>query len=187
MPERVTLEAMDAIRPLAVAAVTEYARRLRSLRYCDLRLELSEGKGSASENGHPKGSNEDYGFSLGVRVLAGRDIVAAGYVGRMLGSADLGRLEQVMREAIQSSHCRALASAQRKAAGRSRFGSLGESLSSTELAPIPVHHETIAARYRTDPRSVPLKEVEALAVEVSRQVASGSQQVCTTWCRRPPC
>ncbi len=177
MPQRVTVDSMESIRPLAVAAVTEYARRLRFLHYCDLRLEISEGKGSAAENGQEKSSSEDYGLSLGVRVLAGRNAVAPGYVGRMLGSVDMDRLEQVMREAIQSAHRRALASAERKATGRSRFGALGDSLYSTQLAPIPIRQDTVSAVYRVDPRTVPLERVERIAVEASRSVAAVSNQV----------
>ena len=177
MAQRVDVEYMERIKPLAHAAVTEYARRLRYLRYCDLRLEISEGKGATAENGQEKGGSEDYGFALGVRVLAGRDTVAPGYVGRTLGSLDMDRLEQVMRETIRSAHRRALASAERKAMGRRRFAALGESLYSTELAPVPIHQATLSADYQMDPRTIGLKEVEGLVVEASRGVASVSNQV----------
>ncbi|MSQ41167.1 MAG: TldD/PmbA family protein [Dehalococcoidia bacterium] len=177
MPQRVTVDSMESIRPLARAAVTEYARRLRFLHYCDLRLEISEGKGASAENGQEKSSSEDYGLSLGVRVLAGRTTVAPGYVGRMLGAVDMDRLEQVMREAIQSAHRRALASAERKATGRSSFGALGDSLYSTQLAPIPIRQDTIRPVYRVDPRTVPLEQVAKMAVGASRIVAAVSNQV----------
>ena len=177
MPQKLAIEDMERIKPIAYATVTEYARQLRNLRYCDLRLEISEGKAATAENGQEKASSEDYAFSLGVRVLAGREVIAPGYFGQMLGSADTDRLGRVLQEAVRSAHRRALASAERKAAARRALAALGDSLYSTELAPIPVRQETIHAVYQVDPRAVRLEVVEGMAVDASKAVAGLSRQV----------
>ena len=47
MSSRVTLEAVDDFRSDVVAVVRDYARRLKHLRYADIRVEVSEGKAAA--------------------------------------------------------------------------------------------------------------------------------------------
>ena len=74
--EPITLELIDRATPTATAVVTEYARRLRGLRYCDVRLEVAEHRSSTAEDGKEKRSAQDYRFNLGVRVLAGDPLAA---------------------------------------------------------------------------------------------------------------
>jgi len=169
MPHTITIETLDALRDRAVAVITEEARRLRGLRYADLRLEVSEGQAAAAENGTEKFSSRDYGLSLGVRVIAGGRATAAGYFGRQLGAADLPSFHTVLRDALGHAHRRALASARQKLHAR-RLGLLGEAITDTVLAPIPVRQAVVPARYEIDPRSVPLEKVLALALEASKAI-----------------
>ena len=83
---------------------------------------------AAAENGASKFSGEDYGFSFGVRVLAGERMVAPGYFGRSLGAADLDSLEKILREGIEKAYRRAMANGELKATVREKFGGLGDSL-----------------------------------------------------------
>ena len=53
MPAKVTTEVIPQIREMACELVRRSSRRLRHLRYCDLRIEVGEGKGAAAENGIP--------------------------------------------------------------------------------------------------------------------------------------
>src|SRR3990170_6353698 len=98
MPARVTVDGIPQVRSMACELVARSSRRLRHLRYCDLRIEVGEGKGAVAENGMDKFSGEDYGFSFGVRVIAGEKVAAPGYAGEMVGSSDLPRLSQRLRE-----------------------------------------------------------------------------------------
>src|SRR3972149_10535977 len=98
MPQSITIGIIDDIQGMARSLVTEYAPRLRHFYYADIRLEVGEGKGAASENGMDKFSGEDYGFSFGVRVLAGDKTIAPGHFGQQVGAADLPLLAERLRQ-----------------------------------------------------------------------------------------
>ena len=175
--EPITLEAIDRATPIALAVATEYARRLRHLHHCDIRLEVGQHRFSVAEDGKEKRCGQDYSFSLGIRVLAGDPLAAAGYYGQQLGSADAQDLESLLRAAVRHAHQRALANARGKAAAGGRFSALGGSFKSTRLAPVPSRQEVVSPVFRIDPLSVPLHEVLKLVRETSREVSALSNQV----------
>jgi TldD protein len=169
---RVSVDLIDSLAPMVETRVREAARRLPHLRYADVRLEVSEGKGAGAENGTPKYSGDDYGFALGARVLAGDRMVAPGYVGQTLGTADLDDLDRIVREALERAYRRAMVNGEMKADAREKFGALGEALADTRLHPIEVRQDTVAAVYRIDPRTLALADMVRYATDVSRQVAA---------------
>jgi len=169
---RVSVDLIDSVTPMIETRVREAVRRLPHLRYADIRLEITEAKGAGSENGTPKFSGDDYGFSLGARVLAGDRMIAPGYVGQTLGTADLAELDRIVREALERAYRRAMVNGEMKADAREKFGALGESLADTRLHPIDVRQDTVAAVYRVDPRTMSLAEMVRYATDVSRQVAA---------------
>ncbi len=168
MASRVTLEAIDAFRDDVASVIHDYARRLRGLRYADVRVEVSEGKAAAVENGSEKYSAEDYGFVYGVRAVSGKDIGASGFYSGMLGAADLPNIAAILKSAVKHAHDRAMANAAAKWAARERFTKLGGALTDVRLAPIDVETATIDARYESDPRRVSLDEVVRTARETSK-------------------
>lgn len=162
---RVTVESLGRFRGNLQSLVAEKTKALPSLRYCDLRIEVREEKRAVAENGAEKGSSEDYTFDFGVRVVAGGRISSSGYYGRVLGTTDLDRLEEIVWDGIRQAHNRARASARQKSQMRGRFAHLGASLTSSDLAPVTVHQATVPATYTTDPRQVPLADTIAMAVD----------------------
>lgn len=177
MVEQVSVEFLDQAKAVIFSEANSYARRLRGLRHCDIRLEVGEVRACAAENGMEKQSSQDYSFSMGVRVLAGDSVVAPGYYGGLLGAADANNFPKVVRQAVRHAYERARANAEAKAATKSRFGALGDSLKSTSLAPVTPGKAVAPAIYRLDPRSVPLPKVVRLATDCSKAVASVSNQV----------
>jgi TldD protein len=171
MPHGIETRLVDRIAPLAAELVTARARSLADLRYADLRIEVSEGKYAAAENGVSKSSGDDYGFAFGIRVLAGRRMAAPGYFGQTLGASDLPHLERVLLDALQAAYRRAMANAELKAEVKGKFGPLGDSLSDTRLCPVQVRQETVPPVFEVDPRAVPLDEMVRFTTDVSRQVA----------------
>src|SRR5439155_19855628 len=137
----------------------EYARTRRDLQYADVRVEVGEGLAAVAENGSEKYSGQDYGFSFGIRVIAGDRVAAPGYYGRQIGRADLNNLHALLKEGLDHAHQRALANSRLKQDTKSRFIGLGESLYSTTLAPIEIHRDLVPAEYKVDPRSVDLGEM----------------------------
>jgi len=162
----ISVDLIDTVTPIAQERVRQ-ARRLPHLRYADLRL----------ENGTPKFSGDDYGFSLGVRVLAGERMIAPGYVGQVLGTADVAELDRIIQEAIERAYRRAMVNGEMKADAREKYGALGAALADTHLHPIPALEDTVAAVYRVDPRTVDLAEMVRYATDVSRQVAAVDARV----------
>ena len=172
MTVKITTDLIEQIKPLAESLVTTFARNLAHLRYADLRVEIVEGKAAAAENGASKFSGEDYAFAIGVRVLAGDRMVAPGYFGRALGTADLPNIEKILKEGIVSAYRRAMANGELKAAAREKFGSLGDSLVDTRLHPIDVRRDVVQPEYEMDPRSMDLAEMVRYTTDVSKQVAA---------------
>jgi TldD protein len=155
----------------------EAARRLPGLAYADVRLAVVEGRTAAAENGSPRSSAADAACAAGVRALAGDRTVAPGWVGIVIGAADLPRLEALLAGALERAYRRAAANAEGKAAAREKFGPLGEALADTRLHPIEVRRAIVPAVYRVDPRSVPLPEMVAFVTDVSRAVTASHPAV----------
>ena len=175
--QRIEIDFLEKVRSQIVSLVTEDARRLAGLRYCDVRMQVKEEKGAVAENGNEKASAEDYAFDFGVRVIAGGRVASPGYYGGVLGAADAGRIQQVVWHGIREAHQRARASARMKGMARSRFGVLGESLYDSSLAPVAVARDTVPAIYRVDPRTVPLGDVVKMAVDSCKAAQGAGNQV----------
>jgi predicted Zn-dependent protease len=177
MPPTVTVDILDRMRPSLASLVGERAKRLRGLQYCDLRIQVKEEKGAVAENGSEKTSGEDYSFDFGVRVIAGGRLSASGYYGRILGAADASNIAEVVWEGIQQAHQRATASARLKNLSRGRFGSLGDSLASADLAPVTIIQDAVPAVYTVDPRGVPLRDTVAMAVDGCKAAQGQSDRI----------
>ena len=177
MPPPVTVDILDRMRANLASLIAEKAKKLPDMVYCDLRVEVREEKGAVAENGNEKASAEDYVFDFGVRAIAGAGTSAAGYFGRILGSADASNMEAVVWDGILQAHQRARSSARLKRATRKRFGSLGESITATELAPVAVVNDTVPATYTMDPRSVPLSDAVQMAVDGCKAVQDQSDRI----------
>ncbi|HZS34881.1 MAG TPA: TldD/PmbA family protein [Methylomirabilota bacterium] len=171
MPRAVTTGAIDALAPAIADLCTGWAARaLPDLVHADVRLAVTEAKMAAAENGEPKFASDDYACALGVRVLARRRAVAAGYAGQTLGAADLPRLAGIVREAMRRAHGRAIASAEGKAQVRAELAPLGASLADTRLGAVPPARDRVPARYGRDPRAVPLDEIVRVTTDIAREV-----------------
>ncbi len=170
MPERVTIDVIPQIREAVFDLVSSYPKAKRACRYADVRIEASEGKVAVAENGMDKFSGEDYGFAFGVRVIAGDRVSAPGYVGEMVGSSDLPRLNELLRDALDHAYERAIANARAKDGARSRYGTLGDALRDVRLAKIDVRQDTIDATYEMDPRELPLEDAVKYVRDVSERV-----------------
>src|SRR5262245_11132957 len=109
MARGITIELIDRTKELAADLCASAARTLPDLVHADVRLEVTESKTASVENGEPKFANDDYACTFGVRMLAGRRMVGAGYLGRVLGAADLPRLAEILREALARAYRRAVA------------------------------------------------------------------------------
>jgi TldD protein len=159
------------------ALLREARQRLPSLTYADIRLAVVEARTASAENGSSRSSAEEASCSAGVRVLAGERMIAPGWIGIVIGAADLPNLETLLRDALERAYRRAAANAEGKATAREKFGALGEALADTRLHPIDVRQAIVPAVYRVDPRSVPLGEMVAFATDVSRAVAAAAPAV----------
>ena len=165
------IDLIDRVAPVAEELVHAAKRRLPHLAHADLRLEVTQGKYAGAENGGAKASGDDYGLTVGVRVLAGNRTIAPGYVGRTLGAADADDLPRILEDALEQAWRRADVNAEMKADARGKFGALGEALADTRLHPVEIRRDTIAAVYEIDPRAVELSAMIRDTTDVSRRLA----------------
>ncbi|PYO22807.1 MAG: TldD/PmbA family protein, partial [Candidatus Rokuibacteriota bacterium] len=111
----ITVDLIDRARENVPALLADARRRLPHLAYADLRLEVTESRHAIAENGAERSSGDDYACTAGARVLAGDRSVAPGWLGIVLGAADVADLEARLREALERAYRRAMANAEHKA------------------------------------------------------------------------
>ncbi|MBI2964943.1 MAG: TldD/PmbA family protein [Chloroflexi bacterium] len=177
MAMRVGIEFLDRARTIAREVVTAYGAKLPHMRECDVRIEIGVGKGAVAENGNVKRAGEDYGFAIGVHALAGKGALASGYVGKQLGTSDVGRFDSILKESLATAHARAVASADAKVRVKSRFTAAGSSIASLEWAPVRIDQKTIPATYKVDPMSVALGTVQEATLDGSKLIGGLDQSV----------
>jgi TldD protein len=177
----ITTDLVDGVKDAMGELCAQWALTLPDLAYADLRLEVTQAKTVGTENGEPKAASDDYTCGIGVRVLAGRRMIGAGYVGRALGAADLPRLHDIVREAIASAHRRARANGEAKADVREALPGLGQSLVDTRLAAVPVARDTVPATYRMDPRTTALSTMLQETVDVARELRALDRRLTYTY------
>src|SRR5439155_1637062 len=132
---------IDRARENVPALLADARRRLPHLAYADLRLEVTESRHAIAENGAERSSGDDYACTAGVRVLAGDRSVAPGWLGIVLGAADVADLEARLREALERAYRRAMANAEYKASAREKFGPLGATLAELKLHTVDVRRD----------------------------------------------
>ena len=177
MPQPITVETLDGIRASLAPLITERAKKLPGMLYCDLRISVREEKGAVAENGSEKASTEDYVFDFGIRAIAGARMSAAGYFGQILGSTDVSNIENVVWQGIRQAHQRARSSARLKGVTKGRYPGLGDNIQSTELAPVAIIKATVPAAYTLDPRAVPLIDTVKLAVDGCKGLQGQSSSI----------
>lgn len=175
--KRITTALIDEIKEDLTYLVHQSKGELPDCHYIDLRVEAGEGQGAAAQDGMMKFSIRDYSLSYGVRVIAGRGILAPGYFGQTLGVADTDNLPRIIGDGLSKAYQRAIASSRFKSERKSHWGVLGGALWSTELAPIEVCQDTIPAVYNISPLDVPLEQISKLVQEVSSAVSSYDSRV----------
>src|SRR5207244_4668556 len=100
----ITVETLDSIKRMAADLARRAPKSLRHCRYADLRLEITEVKSATAENGAGKASQDDFVFGFCIRVFAGDQLIAPGYFGHRLGSADLPRLHILLRSGLRHAY-----------------------------------------------------------------------------------
>jgi TldD protein len=177
MGQKVNIALIDKTKDKLSNLILEARNRLENCSYADLRVTVSEGQQASAQDGMMKFSLRDYTLSYGLRVIAGKGILAPGYFGETLGAADVDNLPDVIRSGLRQAYERAIANSKMKNTRKSRWETLGQSLWSNELAPVKVCQDKIPGVYKVSPLDVSLNEVTKLAQEVSKAVASYDSRV----------
>lgn len=177
MGQKVNIDLIGKTKDKLSDIVREARSKLKDCSYIDLRVRVSEGQQAVAQDGMMKWSIRDYDLSYGLRIIAGRTMLAPGYFGETLGAADVDNLPDIIRDGLRQAHGRAIANSMMKGERKSRWGALGQPLWSSELAPVTAHQDTIKGVFKRNPLDVSLEEVNGLAREVSKAVASCDSRV----------
>lgn len=172
--QRITVQDLDTIKHDVAQLARDVLQKPFST-YADIRVEAGEGTGAYSENGMPKAATQDWGVSLGVRVIAGEHVQAAGYYGAQLGINDFESFHAFVADALNISYARAIANARHKHAFVQQNPHAGAHIVSTKLAAVPIVEDVDKAVFAVDPRTVSPKEMTDFAV-VSAQAAMNHHQ-----------
>src|SRR4030042_3087642 len=143
MKQKVNIGLIDSNRDRLSNMVLDTKSKLNDCSYVDLRIRVSEGQQAIAQDGMMKSSVRDYDLSYGLRVIAGKDILAPGYFGETLGAADVDGLPDVIRGGLRQAYERAIANSAIKNERKKRWGALGQSLRGSELAPVKAYQDTI--------------------------------------------
>ena len=173
-PTGLSIELLDKKRD-TISSVLQDCRSFPDFKYGDVRVEVVETRMGMAQNGQPKLSIEDHRLSVGIRVIAGDGVTAPGYYGFRLSPG--GPLTRTLREGLKHAHARALANAREKSASRNRFGPLGTSLSSVNLASIPIVEKQVSPAMKRDPRTISPSEILQYLVPISSRIASYDRHV----------
>jgi len=76
MGQRISVSLIEKVKDRLSNLVSESKNKLADCSYIDLRLAASEGKVASAQDGMMKFANQDYGLSYGIRVIAGKDVLA---------------------------------------------------------------------------------------------------------------
>lgn len=162
-----SVEMLGDLKEVAANQIRD-ALRLTDVSYADVRVELAEGVSAYAEDGLPRGLGQDFGLSLGVRVVAGEIVQASGYEGRILGVNDFADFGNILLHAIHIAHTRARDNARFKAFYTNSWGALGTSIVGTQLAPIQVREDLVLGKWKIDPRNVEPARLLEYLVHISR-------------------
>lgn len=176
MKNQVSVELVNELR-IDVGAIIDLAHFAPFLTYADIRLEIGEGQGVAAENGEAKASGRDYGFSFGIRVIAGVNVQAAGYFGQALGAADLDKFRVRLMEGLSHAYKRAMANSDRKWEMMKRFPDFADSFLDLRLQPAEINVDLVPAQFKFNPMSVPIERVVEAVTDVSKMIAGLSPEI----------
>lgn len=177
MADQFTIEALDGIKELTESRLRRFVKSKPFIRYADLRISMSEGRGAFCENGEAKYSGTDYNFSYGVRVIAGEEIAAPGYFGIILGKDALARFASVLDEGFVHAYDRAMFSARCKMQAKKRFSRLGDCLWDMHLAAVEIARESVPAEFEINPCSISTKRIASHLKEISQELAAMNNRI----------
>jgi len=177
MTDQFTIQALDSIRELTESRLRKFVKVKPFIRYADIRISVSEGRGAFCENGEEKYSGTDYGFSYGARVLAGEEIAAAGYFGLTLGKDALSRFAAILEDGLTHAYERALCNARHKIRAKKRFGQLGDCLWDMELAPAEIVRASVSAEYEISPLSISPTSISSHLKDISKELSAMDSRI----------
>ena len=114
MANKVNIGLIDKTRDTLSNMVLDARKKLGDCSYVDLRVRVWEEQQAVAQDGMMKSSIRDYGLSYGLRVIAGRTMLAPGYFGETLGAADVDNLPRIVRAGLQQAYGRAIVNSKMK-------------------------------------------------------------------------
>jgi TldD protein len=178
MAERLTIDMLTPQLEANITSVLMKEVRYPGIVFTDLRLQITQKKEAVAENGALRGAGDDYGMSVGVRIIAtANGICAPGYDGRPIGAEEFENLLSIIREMIAVANVRARTNACEKATAKIHFGALGSLLWGTRLyhPGWPMQPVRISAEYSQDPANYSLEQIKKTASDVAYLVAENGK------------
>lgn len=175
--QTLTVEAMEGIKEKTESVLAQFVQRQSHIDYADIRVGISEQREAVSENGEEKYSGKDYGFSLGIRVLAGDGVTSPGYFGLVLGKEELPAWTSTLKSGLHHAYERALANARWKRQIKEQFKKLGQALWDMKLAPIEVVRDVVPAEFEINPLCMDPKTISHFIKEISKAIQSLNSSV----------
>ena len=164
----------------SIVALLATSRHTSGLVFADLRLGIEQGKGAVAENAALRRAEDDYGMSVGVRVIAEhKGFHSPGYDGRPVGAEEFENLLNIIDEMLQRAGERALANADEKFQTKLLYNVLGQSLWDMRLRypDWPYKPAMIPAEYVYDPTNWPLETIKTLTQDIASSFRGGGSDI----------
>ncbi|MCR4368701.1 MAG: TldD/PmbA family protein [archaeon] len=135
--------------------------------FADFRFEASEGTYAEAINGNSKSAGKDYGIALGVRVFAGKEMVAGGFAGTSLGPSHVGKEKDALKKLLEEAEKKARINSEEKYARKE--GARG--IYSTKLAAMPQIKAEKTKKFTKTPLDANIEDFVKRSEGISKETA----------------
>lgn len=164
------LERMDCFKDDCLKIVSVF-QKTHSGAYCDIRIEIGEGKGALGQMGNIKMSQQDYGFSLGARVLVFKNgLNGMGFCGKDLGLEKKIALQKEFSGLLETAFKRAKIGVGKKIQLVNANKNFGKTMKKSFFEKQRAFVDSFKARFAKNPFDMSLEELADRTELVSKQV-----------------
>lgn len=169
--ERIEVEQLNEIKDDLKEVITN-SKKLKGLKYADIRIRADDGFGLGAENSALLGVTRDFDCCYGIRVFTLDGSVGLAYSGGRIGAKDFneGNVAVILQDSLGKAYDRARANGKFKNQRIKSYGDFGSPIIDTALAPAEVNADLVPADFSKDPRKANLEELCSRSIDLTKSM-----------------